>query len=133
MRHALNVLDRAFGEAPAKKINGEDLKGWLATTDWPVKTRNNMMGYWKNAFGIGKDLKLVNENPLIGLKSFKNTKATDVRVISVPDMEKLLSVMPDEAMPFFAIGAFAGVRLFGKELRGMRYACALNRKRVIAN
>jgi hypothetical protein len=51
--NALNVLDRAFGNAPAKKITGDEMKGWLATTDWSVKTRNNMMGYWKNAFSIG--------------------------------------------------------------------------------
>jgi hypothetical protein len=68
MRHALNVLDRAFGDALAKKITGNEMKGWLAGTEWSVKTRNNMMGYWKNAFSVGKDLKMVNENPLVGIR-----------------------------------------------------------------
>ena len=115
MRHALNVLDRAFGEAPAKKITGDEMKGWLAGTDWSVKTRNNMMGYWKNAFSVGKDLKLVNENPLMGVKGFTNTKHTDIHILTVDQMTKLINVVPGEAMPFFAIGAFGGIRRSERE------------------
>ena len=59
MRHALNVLDRSFGDEPAKKSNGTDLKGYLANSEWSIKTRNNMSGYWRNAFGVAKDLELV--------------------------------------------------------------------------
>jgi integrase len=115
MRHALNVLDRAFGESPAKTITGDEMKGWLQTTEWSVKTRNNMMGYWKNAFSVGKDLKLVNENPLIGVKGFTNTKASEVRVLTVDEATKLINAMPDAALPFFAIGAFGGIRRSERE------------------
>jgi integrase len=115
MRHALNVLDRAFGNAPAKNITGDEMKGWPAVQDCSVKTRNNMVGYWKNAFSVGKDLKLVNENPLMGVKGFTNTKHTEIHILTVDEMTNLINAVPGEAIPFFAIAAFGGIRRSERE------------------
>jgi integrase len=113
MRHFLGALDSAFGDTLVKKITAVDLRSWVAATESATKTRNNMLGYWQNAWAIAKDLGLVTENPVADVKRFtasKVAKVDNTKCLSVEQLEKLLEVASDEVKPDIVLGAFAGIR-----------------------
>src|SRR6266403_4396350 len=113
MKHFLGALDSAFGDALVKKITAVDLRSRVAATESATKTRNNMLGYWQNAWGIAKDLGLVTENPVADVKRFtvsKVAKVNNPKCLSVEQLEKLLEVASDEVKTDIALGAFTGIR-----------------------
>jgi integrase len=113
MRHFLGALDSAFGDTLVKKITAVDLRSWVAATESATKTRNNMLGYWQNAWAIAKDLGLVTENPVADVKRFTASKVAKVdnpKCLSIEQLTALLYAASGEIIPYVALGAFAGIR-----------------------
>jgi integrase len=81
----------------------------LAAAPWVSQTRNGLLAYFSLTFNIAKELKLLNANPLLGIKRFamsKVSKKSFPKFLSVP----LLNAADSALRPYLSICAFAGLR-----------------------
>jgi hypothetical protein len=53
MLMALRRLDERFGQCAGDLISGSEVKSWLPDSDWSTNSRNNLLGYFHNAFNVG--------------------------------------------------------------------------------
>jgi hypothetical protein len=65
MLMALRRLDERFGQCDSHLISGSKIKAWLSNSEWSTKTRNNLLGYFSNAFNVARELQLLSDNPLL--------------------------------------------------------------------
>jgi integrase len=113
MLAALRRMDEQFGDRASSTISGSEIKSWLSASSWATKTRNNLMGYLHNSFGIAKELGLLNDNPLTEVSRFATSKVSKKsfpKFLTVEQMTKLLKVADPQLIPYLGICAFAGVR-----------------------
>jgi hypothetical protein len=54
---ALRRLDDKFGQCASHLITGSEIEAWLSKSDWSTKTRNNLLGYFRNAFNVARELR----------------------------------------------------------------------------
>jgi hypothetical protein len=93
MLMALRRLDEKFGQCAGHLISGSEIKAWLSKSDWSTKTRNNLLGYFSNAFNVAGELGLLTVNPLTETKCFnasKVSKKNNPKFLTVPQMTGLL-------------------------------------------
>jgi integrase len=132
MLAALRRMDEQFGDRASSTITGSEIKSWLSASSWATKTRNNLMGYLHNAFGIAKELGLLNDNPLTEVSRFavsKVSKKSFPKFLTVEQMTKLLTVADPQLIPYLSICAFAGLR--SSECRTLTWAAADLQRKVI--
>jgi integrase len=113
MRYALRKLDQQYGQRDAQTLEGSEIKSWLAAAPWASQTRNGLLAYFSLTFNIAKELKLLNANPLLGIKRFamsKVSKKSFPKVLSVPQLTALLNAADSALRPYLSICAFAGLR-----------------------
>jgi hypothetical protein len=113
MQMALRRLDEKFGHCTSNQISGGEIKAWLSKSDWSTKTRNNLLGYFSNAFNVARELQLLTDNPLLDTKGFnasKVSKKDNPRFLTVPQMTGLLSAADSSLIAYLSICAFAGLR-----------------------
>jgi integrase len=113
MLMALRRLDEKFGDCASNLISGSEIKAWLSNSDWSTKTRNNLLGYFSNAFNVARELRLLADNPLAEAKPFhvsKISKKDNPKFLTVPQMTGLLSAADPSLIPYLSICAFAGLR-----------------------
>jgi hypothetical protein len=113
MLMALRRLDEKFGERSSRLISGGEIKAWLSKSDWSTKTRNNLLGYFHNAFNVARELQLLAENPLLETKGFnasKVSKKDNPKFLTVPQLTALLNYADASLIPYLSICAFAGLR-----------------------
>jgi integrase len=113
MLMALRRLDEKFGRSASHLINGSEIKAWLSNSDWSTKTRNNLLGYFSNAFNVARELQLLADNPLLETKGFnasKVSKKDNPKFLTVPQLSALLSHADPSLIPYLSICAFAGLR-----------------------
>ena len=75
MLMALRRLDERFGQCASNLISGSEIKAWLSNSDWSTKTRNNLLGYFSNAFNVARELRLLTDNPLAEAKPFMSARS----------------------------------------------------------
>jgi len=64
------------------------------------------MGYIHNAFGVAKELGLLNDNPLTEVNRFATSKVSKKsfpKFLTVEQMSKLLTVADPQLIPYLAI------------------------------
>jgi integrase len=113
MLMALRRLDEKFGQCAGNLISGSEIKVWLSNSDWSTKTRNNLLGYFHNAFNVARELRLLTDNPLLETRGFnasKVSKKDNPRFLTVPQMTELLNSADPSLIPYLSISAFAGLR-----------------------
>jgi integrase len=113
MLMALRRLDEKFGQSASHQISGSEIKAWLSNSNWSTKTRNNLLGYFHNAFNVAHELQLLAHNPLLETKGFnasKVSKKDNPKFLTVPKMTALLDAADPCLIPYLAICAFAGLR-----------------------
>ena len=86
MLMALRRFDEKFGQCASHLISGSEIKVWLSKSEWSTKTRNNLLGYFSNAFNVARELRLLIDNPLLETKGFNASK------VSKKDNPKFLTV-----------------------------------------
>ena len=79
MLMALRRLDEKYGQCASHLISGSEIKAWLSDSDWSTKTRNNLLGYFHNAFNVAHELQLLADNPLLETKCFNASKVSKKR------------------------------------------------------
>jgi integrase len=110
---ALRRLDEKFGQCASNLISGGEIKAWLSKSDWSTKTRNNLLGYFSNAFNVARELQLLTDNPLHEVRAFnasKVSKKDNPRFLTVPQMTALLHHAHPSLIPYLSVCAFAGLR-----------------------
>jgi integrase len=113
MLMAMRRLDEKFGDCASNQIRGSEIKAWLSNSDWATKTRNNLLGYFSNAFNVARELRLLTDNPLLETKGFNASKASkkdNPRFLTVPQLTALLNHADPSLIPYLSICAFAGLR-----------------------
>jgi integrase len=113
MLMALRRLDEKFGLCASHLIAGGEIKAWLSKSDWSTKTRNNLLGYFHNAFNVARELRLLPNNPLLETKGFnasKVSKKDNPKFLTVPQLTALLNNADPSLVPYLSICAFAGLR-----------------------
>jgi integrase len=113
MLMALRRLDEKFGHSASNLISGSEIKAWLSDSDWSTKTRNNLLGYFHNAFNVARELRLLTDIPSLETKGFnasKVSKKDNPKFLMVPQMTGLLNAAHLSLIPFLSICAFAGLR-----------------------
>jgi hypothetical protein len=93
MLMALRRLDEKFGPRASHLISGSEIKAWLSKSDWSTKTRNNLLGYFSNAFNVARELQLLADNPLLETRGFnasKVSKKDNPKFLTVPQLTALL-------------------------------------------
>jgi integrase len=110
---ALRRLDEKFGQCASNQISGREIKAWLSDSDWSTKTRNNLLGYFSNAFNVARELQLLTDNPLHEVRAFnasKVSKKDNPKFLTVPQLTALLNHADPSLIPYLTICAFAGLR-----------------------
>ena len=112
MVHTLKQVERVFGDQKVKTITGEQIKSWLSTLPLATKSKNRHFGYAKTAFATGKELGLVNVNPLENVTSFHVNKklVAPPRPLAPAEAVKLINSASEDVKPWILIGLFSGVR-----------------------
>ena len=57
-----------------KRLEGSEIKSWLAAAPWASQTRNGLLAYFSLTFNIAKELKLLNANPLLGHQTLRHVQ-----------------------------------------------------------
>jgi integrase len=113
MLMALRRLDEKFGQCASNVLSGSEIKAWLSNSDWSTKTRNNLLGYFHNAFNVAREFRLLPNNPLLETKGFnasKVSKKDNPKCLTVPQLTALLNHADPSLVPYLSICAFAGLR-----------------------
>src|ERR1700675_19210 len=113
MLTALRRFDEKFGDCASNQIRGSEIKAWLSNSDWSTKTRNNLLGYFSNAFNVARELQLLTDNPMLETRGFnasKVSKKDNPKFLTVPQLTALLNHADSSLIPYLSICAFAGLR-----------------------
>ena len=108
-RHRVNQFCLAFGESQVGSVTSEDIGKWLIKTFPHPVTRNNNRRVLVNLFNFAKSKKYIDTNPVAEVTTAKQV-SKDVGVLQPQQVTQLLAKSPPLILPYFAIGAFAGIR-----------------------
>jgi integrase len=98
-----------FPDRRVSEISTVDLDNWLAGLQLAPVTRNTFRRDLRTLFSFGMTRRYSAENPVLQTTKAKETDG-DIEILSVAQTEKLLQSAAPETLPFWAIGAFAGLR-----------------------
>jgi len=108
-RTRINGFVARFGERNLATIATEEIKAWLDSNFADAVTRANTRRVIVNFFNIAKTKKYVTENPAAETR-VKKVTAREIGILSPEQVAALLENADAAILPYFAIGAFAGVR-----------------------
>ena len=103
-RFAADHRDTMVAEITTKSVDD-----WLAGLPLAAVTRNTFRRDLRTLFSFCLTRRYTSENPVTKTRRAKEIDAP-VGILSVPEVSCLLSVADEETLPYWAIGAFAGLR-----------------------
>jgi len=86
-----------------------DIDDWLRSLDVGAVTRNTFRRRLAALFGFAKRRGYLAENPLPDVERAKE-RAGEIEILTVGETERLLRAASLDMVPYWAIGAFAGLR-----------------------
>jgi integrase len=99
----------AFPERSVAEITTADVDNWLSGLRLAPVTRNTFRRDLRTLFSFAITRKYCVENPVVGTTRAKQIDG-DIEILSVAQTAKLLEAADPDTLPFWAIGAFAGLR-----------------------
>jgi integrase len=99
----------AFPGRTLADISTADVDTWLAALNLAPVTRNTFRLRLGTLFAFGMTRRWCTENPVTHTTRAKETDG-DIVILSVAQTAQLLEAASAETLPFWAIGAFAGLR-----------------------
>ena len=109
LRVRLGRFVNCFGEEMIAAINARQIDKWLRSLGVGAVTRNTFRRRLAVLFSFAKRRGYVTENPVADVERAKE-RETEVEILSVGETARLLECADSEMLPFWAIGAFAGLR-----------------------
>src|SRR4030095_3137515 len=99
----------AFPDRSVAEITTADVDDWLCDLQLAPVTRNTFRRDLRTLFSFAITRKYCVENPVVGTTKAKEVDG-DIEILSVAQTAKLLEAADADTLPFWAIGAFAGLR-----------------------
>jgi hypothetical protein len=109
LRARLGRFVNSFGEEMIASINARQIDEWLRGLGVGAVTRNTFRRRLAVLFSFAKRRGYVTENPVADVERAKE-RETEVQILSVSETARLLEGADSEMLPFWTIGAFAGLR-----------------------
>src|SRR6516225_7191144 len=109
LRVRLGRFVQAFGEEMIAGISASRIDEWLRALGVGPVTRNTFRRRLAVLFSFAKRRGYVTENPVADVERAKE-RETEIAILSVSELARLLECASSEMLPFWTIGAFAGLR-----------------------
>jgi integrase len=109
LRVRLKRFSEVFGDQMIAAIAARDIDDWLRSLDVGAVTRNTFRRRLAALFGFAKRRGYLAENPLPDVERAKE-RAGEIEILTVGETERLLRAASLDTVPYWAIGAFAGLR-----------------------
>jgi integrase len=109
LRFRLRRFAKAFPDRNASTITTKEIGVWLESLGVGPVTRNTFRRDVRTLFSFCLDHKYSADNPAAATTKAKESDG-EVQAFSVEQMRRLLAASSAEMLPFWAIGAFAGLR-----------------------
>jgi hypothetical protein len=98
-----------FGERPVSTISTAEIDDWLGRLNLAPVTRNTFRRDLRTFFSFCNTRGYCVENPVTKTSKAKVVDS-EIGILSVNETARLLEAADDASLPYFAIGAFAGLR-----------------------
>jgi integrase len=99
----------AFPDRTVAEITTAEVDDWLSGLRLAPVTRNTFRRDLRTLFSFAATRRYCTENPVVQTTKAKEVDG-DVQILTVEQTAKLLECAETETLPFWAIGAFAGLR-----------------------
>jgi integrase len=109
LRVRLGRFALSFGEEMIAGISASRIDQWLRGLGVGAVTRNTFRRRLAVLFNFAKRRGYVTENPVADVERAKE-RETEIEILSVSEVARLLESASSDMLPFWAIGAFAGLR-----------------------
>jgi integrase len=109
LRVRLGRFALSFGEEMIAGISASRIDQWLRGLGVGAVTRNTFRRRVAVLFNFAKRRGYATENPITDVERAKE-RETEVEILSVSQVARLLESASSDMLPFWAIGAFAGLR-----------------------
>jgi integrase len=109
LRVRLGRFALSFGEEMIAAISASRIDQWLRGLGVGAVTRNTFRRRLAALFSFAKRRGYVTENPVADVERAKE-RETEIAILSVNDLARLLECASSDMLPFWAIGSFAGLR-----------------------
>ncbi|HZJ13643.1 MAG TPA: hypothetical protein VFD27_01265 [Chthoniobacteraceae bacterium] len=110
MRSRLGRFSAQFGERVSATVTTAEIDDWLGNLDLAGETRNNLRRETVGLFNFAVKRHFAEFNPAIATERVKDAGGA-IRILTPDELRVLLEVSAPDVRPFFAIGAFAGLRV----------------------
>jgi integrase len=109
LRWRLGRFALSFGEEMIAGISASRIDQWLRGLGVGAATRNTFRRRVAALFNFARRRGYVTENPVADVERAKE-RETEIEILSVSQVARLLLSASSDMLPFWAIGAFAGLR-----------------------
>jgi integrase len=109
LRWRLGKFALPFGEQMIAAISASRIEEWLRGLRVAAATRNTFRRRVAALFSFARRRGYVTENPVADVERAKE-RETEIEILSVSQMARLLESASSDMLPFWSIGAFAGLR-----------------------
>jgi integrase len=109
LRVALERFKRDFGERTMAEITAAEIDAWLRSLMVAPVTRNSTRLRLSALFSYAKDRGWIATNPVLEIKKLR-TGDTLPGILTPDQVARLLEAASSATLPYWAIGAFAGLR-----------------------
>jgi integrase len=109
LRNRLGHFQRIFGSRTVATISHRECDDWLRALRQAPRSRNNYRRVLSVLFGYAVSRGYAGENPIVKTSKARVTD-TPIEVLTPKQARRLLESATPEILPYFVIGAFAGLR-----------------------
>ena len=109
LRARLTRFAVAFGERMIASITGKEIDGWLRSLDAGGVTRNSYRRRVSTLFAFALSNEWLAHSPIEAVNKARENPG-ETGILTPEQLAKLLEVASAETLPYWAIGAFAGLR-----------------------
>jgi integrase len=119
LQNRLERFVETFGHHQIASVTAEEIDAWLRTLAVAPLTRNTYRLRIGTLFEYARTRRLCGENPVSSVAKAKELKSK-VGILTPEQLARLFESASDETLPYWALGAFAGLR--SAELERLEWA-----------
>jgi integrase len=114
LRKELSSFADIHGDMKPTELDEATLEEWISRGGPAPRFFNNRLGTWKTFLNRCRDWKYLPQGEKHPAETIKPKRLADKspEILSVEQCKKLLAALPENLIPYVAVGCFAGVRPF---------------------